>query len=255
MPPFVKRNPAAPNGFFECEAAGLRWLAAAESGVPCVEVIGHDATSLTLQRLDGVAPDRVSAREFGGRLARTHDAGAAAFGAAPDGWGGAGFFGPMSHPLPMSLTGHASWGTFYADERLASMAALVGPRLDGTLRRDLDAVMMRCRKGDFDDADRPARIHGDLWGGNLVWTRRGVVLIDPAAHGGHRETDLAMLALFGCPFLDEVLAGYHDVRPLRPGWPERIGLHQLYPLLAHVALFGCSYVKSTSAAISSALAI
>jgi len=143
VPPFVKRNPAAPNGFFECEAAGLRWLAAAESGVPCVEVIGHDATSLTLQRLDGVAPDRVSAREFGGRLARTHDAGAAAFGAAPDGWGGPGFFGPMSHPLPMSLTGHASWGTFYADERLASMAALVGPRLDGTLRRDLDAVMMR----------------------------------------------------------------------------------------------------------------
>ena len=143
MPPFVKRNPAAPNGFFECEAAGLRWLAAAESGVPCVEVIGHDATSLTLQRLDGVAPDRVSAREFGGRLARTHDAGAAAFGAAPDGWGGPGFFGPMSHPLPMALTGHASWGTFYADERLAPMAALAGPRLDGTLRRDLDAVMMR----------------------------------------------------------------------------------------------------------------
>ena len=112
-----------------------------------------------------------------------------------------------------------------------------------------------CRNGDFDDADRPARIHGDLWGGNLVWTRRGVVLIDPAAHGGHRETDLAMLALFGCPFLDGVLAGYHDERPLRPGWPERIGLHQLYPLLAHVALFGSSYVKSTSAAISSALAI
>ena len=34
------------------------------------------------------------------------------------------------------------------------------------------------------------------------------MLIDPAAHGGHRETDLAMLALFGCPHWDFVVGGY-----------------------------------------------
>ena len=78
-----------------------------------------------------------------------------------------------------------------------------------------------------------------------MWTADGVVLIDPAAHGGHRETDLAMLELFGCPFLDEVLSGYQSVRRLRDGWRERVPLHQLYPLLAHVVLFGGGYGQQT----------
>jgi fructosamine-3-kinase len=113
----------------------------------------------------------------------------------------------------------------------------------------------RCRAGDFDDDDPPTRIHGDLWSGNVMWTANGAVLIDPAAHGGHRETDLAMLQLFGCPHLDEVLAGYQSVRPLRDGWRARVGLHQLYPLLAHVALFGSAYVRQAEQAVESALAL
>jgi fructosamine-3-kinase len=253
--PFVKRNPDAPNGFFACDAAGLAWLAAAESGAPCARVIGHDATSLTLERLDVVEPDGAAADEFGRRLARTHDAGAPAFGAPPDGWSGPGYFGPVDSPLPMSLKAHASWGSFYADERLGPMSERAAARLEPDSRRGLDRVMTRCRRGDFDDDDGPARIHGDLWSGNVMWTRTGVVLIDPAAHGGHRETDLAMLALFGCRFFDTVVDGYLRERPLRAGWRERVGLHQLYPLLVHLVLFGSSYAKSTRAAISSTLAL
>ncbi len=63
-----------------------------------------------------------------------------------------------------------------------------------------------------------------------------------------------MLALFGCPYLDEVLSGYQSVRRLRSGWQERIGLHQLYPLLAHVVLFGGGYGRQTEVAAKSALA-
>jgi fructosamine-3-kinase len=87
----------------------------------------------------------------------------------------------------------------------------------------------------------------------VIWTVDGVTLIDPAAHGGHRETDLAMLALFGCPYLDEVLAGYRRVRPLRDGWHLRLGLHQAFPLLAHVVLFGSGYVTQAEAALASAV--
>ena len=82
-----------------------------------------DATSLTLRRLESVTPSPAAAFEFGGRLAVTHDAGAAGFGAGPDGWDGPGFFGPLTQPLPMSLRPHRHWGQFYADERLAPMAA------------------------------------------------------------------------------------------------------------------------------------
>lgn len=250
---FVKRSAGAPQAFFACEAAGLQWLSAAEGGVPSARVIAYDDTSLTLERLDSAVPTRLAARELGQRLARTHDAGADAFGAPPDGWAGPGYFGPLQKPLPMSYSTTDRWGSFYANERLAPMADLAAMRLDPPARDAIDAVMARCDAGDFDDDDPPARLHGDLWSGNVMWTPRGAVLIDPAAHGGHRETDLAMLALFGCPHLDAVIEGYEGQRPLRDGWRGRIGLHQLYPLLAHVVLFGSAYATQTVAAATSAL--
>ncbi|WP_299561560.1 fructosamine kinase family protein [uncultured Mycolicibacterium sp.] len=251
MPHFVKRNPAAPPGCFAAEAAGLCWLTV-PGGVRTVPVLAVDEHSLTLQRLHTVAPTPAAARDFGARLAITHDAGADAFGCPPAGWTGPGFFGPLSAPMPMSLTGHDRWGSFYAHERLAPMLDRCAHRLPAAVCRVVEQVIDRCADGWFDDDDHPVRLHGDLWSGNVLWTPDGVVLIDPAAHGGHRETDLAMLALFGCPHLDDILDAYQQVRPLRPGWRDRIPLHQLYPLLAHVALFGASYVGPTTLAAASA---
>lgn len=251
--PFVKRNPAAPPGLFAWEATGLAWLAAAADGVPCAQVLGWDDTSLTLRRLPTARPTAQAAVEFGRRLAITHDAGASGFGAAPDGWAGPGFFGPTHHPLPMSLVAHDSWGRFYADERLAPMLGHAAGLVPVQTRDLVEQVIIRCRAGDFDDTDPPARLHGDLWSGNVMWTPDGAVLIDPAAHGGHRETDLAALALFGCPHLDEILSGYRSIRALQPKWGERVGLHQLYVLLAHVALFGTGYAGRTAEAARAAL--
>jgi fructosamine-3-kinase len=250
---FVKRSATAPPDFFACEAAGLQWLSSADGGVPCARVIGFDDSSLTLQRLAAAPPNETAAHEFGCRLASTHDAGADAFGAPPEGWTGPGYFGPLQQPLPMSYCCTDRWGGFYATERLAPMAAHAAKLLDASTRAAVDAVVERCDAGDFDDDDSPARLHGDLWSGNVMWTADGAVLIDPAAHGGHRETDLAMLALFGCPHFDAVIAGYQSRRALRDNWRDRVGLHQLYPLLAHVVLFGGGYARQTRAAAESAL--
>jgi fructosamine-3-kinase len=111
----------------------------------------------------------------------------------------------------------------------------------GNLTREQADLVRRACDGLEDDGEPPARIHGDLWAGNVLWAAGGVILIDPAAHGGHRETDLAMLALFGCPYLDEVIVGYESVAPLREGWRARTSAHQLHPLAVHAAGHGPHY--------------
>lgn len=251
---FTKRNPSAPPGFFACEAAGLHWLSAS-GGAPCARVVAHDETSLTVGYLQATGPTRDSAYAFGGALARTHDAAAPVWGAPPDGWRGPGYFGPLARPLTMSYAAHTTWGEFYADERLKPMLKAARTTLSADAVSDIKRVVKRCRAGVFDDGDSPARLHGDLWHGNLMWTADGVVLIDPAAHGGHRETDIAMLHLFGCPHLDAVVQGYQEVHPLTAGWTDRMALHQLYPLLAHVVLFGVGYAHQTQEAARKVLAM
>ncbi|WP_062202553.1 fructosamine kinase family protein [Demequina salsinemoris] len=234
----VKRRDDAPAGFFGAEAAGLRWLAAA-GGARCVDVIDVAADRIEVARIEEVHPTEAAARAFGAALARTHLAGAEAFGGPPAGWDGQLFIG--ERPMPSILSD--SWGEFYAHGRVL-------PFLDdavaaGNLRlTEADEVRRACdviAGGAFDDGAAPSRIHGDLWAGNLLFGRDGTVLIDPAAHGGHGETDLAMLALFGAPHLDAIYAGYQEVSPLRAGWRGRIALHQLHPLAVHAVGHGRSY--------------
>ena len=95
-----------------------------------------------------------------------------------------------------------------------------------------------------------ARLHGDLWAGNRVVDETGQSwLIDPAAHGGHREFDLAMMRLFG-GFGPNCFAAYHEVAPLATGWQERVELHQLAPLIVHAVKFGGSYPYAAAQAIA-----
>ncbi|PFG31016.1 fructosamine kinase family protein [Paramicrobacterium agarici] len=234
----VKQDAAAPTGFFEAEAAGLRWLSAA-NGVRCAEVEGVSPGRIELRRIIETSPSRAAARRFGTELAVTHDAGAASFGAPPDGWDGPLFIG--SRRMPSETSEH--WGDFYASARVLpflDVAERAG-NLTGAERETVEAACEVISRGAFDDGETPARIHGDLWNGNVLWAEHGVVLIDPAAHGGHRETDLAMLALFGCPNLADVREGYEATHPLMPGWEERIPVHQLHPLAVHAAGHGRGY--------------
>jgi fructosamine-3-kinase len=239
---FRKARAGAPAGFFRCEAAGLDWLRAA-GGTRVVEVLGVGDDHLDLVRLAPARPTPDAARVFGRALAVTHDAGAPAFGAPPGGWDGDGFFGPLDEPLPMPAGHHGSWGEFLAERRLRPLSGWLrrARAADDATLAGLDRLGDRLSRGDLDDDDTPARLHGDLWSGNVVWTADGATLVDPAAHGGHRETDLAMLALFALPFLDEALAGNEEAHPLRPGWRGRVGLHQVYPVGVHALLFGGGY--------------
>lgn len=237
-----KSRRGTPPGFFACEAAGLAWLRV-DGGPDVVGVVEVDDDGLDLVRLVPARPTPEHARRFGAALARLHDAGAEAFGVGPPGWDGDLFFGPLADPRPMPAGHHARWGEFLARRRLLPLrdalaaAGELTPALDAGLR----AVAADAAAGRWDDGDPPARLHGDLWSGNVLWTAGGAVLIDPAAHGGHRLTDLAMLDLFGAPHAREVVAGYDAVHPLPAGWRRLLPLHQLWPVGMHAVLFGGGY--------------
>ncbi len=227
------------------EAVGLNWLAQA-GGAQVVKVISAEAGRLVEERLSTVPHTSEAAEKFGQDLATTHLAGAPTFGAAPPGWPPtgcepetAGWIGRARLPLG----NYSTWGAFYADLRLMPHAENAY-RL-GSLSKDglkiIEQVCDRLHAGEFDDGRPPARIHGDLWAGNVMSTKTGLVMIDPAAHGGHGETDLAMLALFGYPNLHIVTSAYAEVVGLDANWPDRVGLHQLHPLLVHAELFGSGY--------------
>jgi fructosamine-3-kinase len=235
---YLKQQAGRPDRFYEAEAAGLHWLAAAR-GARVVTVLAVEPGRIELERVHQARPSVDAAWRFGVDLARTHSAGAAAFGARPDGWDGPIYIG--KRPLPVA--DEPRWGVFYARDRvlpyleIAIDAGSVKQRESGDIREACDLIS----SGAFDDDQPPARIHGDLWNGNVLWSQAGVVLIDPAAHGGHRETDLAMLSLFGCPYLADILAAYDAAHPLRAGWRDRVPLHQLHPLAVHAASYGRSY--------------
>ncbi|WP_330932518.1 fructosamine kinase family protein [Spiractinospora alimapuensis] len=188
---------------------------------------------------------RVAARRFGARLARMHDAGAESFGADWSGYIG---------PLPLDNTPSTDWSEFYARRRLlpylrrASDVGALRPADVALVERVIERLPELAGP-----SEPPARIHGDLWSGNVLWQPDTATVIDPAAHGGHRETDLAMLALFGLPHLEEVLAAYQEETPLADGWRQRVPLHQLHPLLVHAALFGSGYRAATRDAAKAAL--
>ena len=239
---YRKESRGVPRGYLAWEAAGLRWLGAAE-GAAVVDVLDVGDHHLDLPFLEPAPPTAAHAEDLGRGLATTHAAGAAGYGAAPDGWSGDGWLGPLSEPLPLVCGAWPTWGEFHAEARIRPAVRMGRDRgeFDRSDAATFDRLAETVAAGRYDTDEPAARLHGDLWSGNLVWTRDGAVLIDPAAHGGHRETDLAMLHLFGAPHLDRVVAAYDEAAPLADGWRDRVRLHQLHPLLVHAVLFGGAY--------------
>jgi fructosamine-3-kinase len=231
---FVKSLPreAAPSGVFTAEARGLEWLGSAFDS-PALTPLAWDERILVLPWVHECEPTPQAAERLGRRLARTHLTGADSFGAP---WPG--FIGP----LPLDNTPARDWPGFYAEQRLRPYLrrALDQGALTPTDARSIERVVDGVENL-AGAPEPPARIHGDLWSGNVMWGTGDAVLIDPAAHGGHREADLAMLALFGLPYLDRVRDAYNEVAPLATGWRARVALHQMHPLLVHVCLYGAAY--------------
>lgn len=241
---FAKTHPTAPPHFFSTEAAGLAWLG--DTGaVPVPEVLAvrdDPPNLLVLSWIDESRgrTTRDGEERLGRQLADLHRAGAPSFGREDRRTTG-------SRGLPNEPC--ATWAEFYGTQRLLPLARLAHNVLPSGQIAALEAVADRL--DEFGAADEPpARLHGDMWGGNrLIDTAGWSWLIDPAAHGGHREFDLAMMRLFGG--FDEVcFAAYAEAHPLTAGWEDRVLLHQIAPLVVHAIKFGGGYIAAAERAIA-----
>src|SRR6266536_547469 len=234
---FAKTLAGVPD-IFDAEARSLAWLA--DGGAPVPAVLGVRDDVLVLDWLPAGAPSVAAAARLGRELAAVHASGADRFGAPWPGFAGR---------LRLANEPAADWAEFFAATRLLPLVrqAADGGALDSSQAGLLDRLAHRL--ADLaGPPEPPARLHGDLWSGNVLWgTDERAYLVDPAAYGGHRETDLAMLRLFGAPHLERVVAAYAEGaaargRPLADGVEDRVELHQLFPLLVHAVIFGGGYV-------------
>lgn len=237
---FVKQGSAPGAG--AAEAAYLRWLREGSNAVVEVLDLDEDANTVTIERVDNARPTADAARQAGRELAAIHAMGADAFGAPARGWDGPNFIGRAQQ----ECTPTERWAKFYTEQRVLPFAEKAHRRgnLDAS---GLDAVKRACDALLAEDEDAPlARIHGDLWAGNLLFSTAGPRFIDPAAHGGHPLTDIAMLELFGAPHLDALISGYFAAggslgNASGGDWERRIPIHQLHPLAVHAYTHGPSY--------------
>jgi len=249
---FLKTHARPPRGMFQAEARGLRWLAEAQAlRIPEVIAVSdtdapHQFLVLEAIRPGGKARDHDEA--LGRGLARLHQSSPGSFGLDHDNF--LATLPQANQPCPFS----SSWPDFYATRRLEPLLkrAVDSGHADSALTKAVSGVIDRIESL-VGPSESPARLHGDLWAGNAITDHGGLpVLIDPAVYGGHREVDLAMMRLFG-GFSARVFDAYQEAYPLAAGHEQRVALYQLYPLLAHVNLFGGHYVTSATAAAVKAL--
>lgn len=239
----VKHHENPTPGMFTGEAHGLGWLAV-DGGPRVPQVLAVRDESPGYLALEFIASGRSSERgdaAMGRALATMHRASPPSFG--------------LDRPnqlatIPLDNTPSARWTDFLRDRRIVPLTrrAVETGALNGALARGIDRLC-----AELDDLlgpdEPPARLHGDLWGGNAMTDASGgPVVLDPAVYGGHREIDLAMMRLFG-GFGPTVFAAYDEVYPLTPGHEERVALNQVIPLLVHVILFGAGYVSRLRAAV------
>lgn len=169
---------------------------------------------------------------FGSQLARMHQSTQESFGFEIDNYIGS---------IQQFNDAFDRWVEFYIVMRLDYMLELAFNK--GALPKEMTLSFQRlyAKLDDYIPKESPALLHGDLWSGNFINSEKGIYLIDPAVYYGHREMDLAMMHLFG-GFDATLFESYHRSFALENGWKERLDLHQLYPLLVHVNLFGGGYV-------------
>ena len=218
---------------FAIEAAGLRMIEQPQTiKTPKVISCGN-FKKLTYLLMEWIEPGPATTRSMqllGQQLAAMHCTTAVMFGTATHAL--------ISGGLPQSNNEYTTWEQFFIQERLQPKVKLAVERGALTFTDSNDFENLYKKLASLFPVEPPALVHGDLWRGNCVIdNHEQPYLVDPTAHYGYREVDIAMTTLFG-GFEKEFYEAYQEVYPLQKGWEERVEIWNLYPLLILVSLGG-----------------
>ncbi len=156
--------------------------------------------------------------------------------------------GSLDQPNPW----YDSWIDFFAEKRLMYLAdqCVQKGQMPASLR---DQIERLCAKLDryIDQPNPPALIHGDVWGGNVLFDGDEVAgFVDPAIYYADPEIELAFTALFST-FEQAFYERYDELNGIGDGfWEVRKDLYNIYPLLVHVWHFGGSYVSQVRSSVA-----
>ncbi|MFD1314983.1 fructosamine kinase family protein [Namhaeicola litoreus] len=222
---------------FKKEKVGLSLLSLAGANVPKINCV-FDFDDQQFILMEFIEREKNIERDFwinfGTSLAQIHLKSNTHFGLVFDNFIGS---------LQQQNTFENNWTTFFIEHRLQPLVSNsydLGLLKDSHLR-NFDGLLKQLDQ--LIPKEKPSLLHGDLWSGNILCgPQQTAYFIDPAVYFGHREVDIAMSFLFG-GFDTDYLNSYQEVYPLEPDWKARIELHNLYPRLVHLLLFGSSYLQ------------
>ncbi len=226
------------------EANGLNELKTANS-IRIPRVLKVNDNFLILEFIESASPATNFSEKFGKQFAELHRNTGTRYGYFEDN-----FIGSTEQ---INVPQNDNWVEFYMENRLMYQFRLA--EKNGHSSKELKIGMKYIEKNIeriLDGCDeKPALLHGDLWGGNFLIDQRGnPCLIDPAVYYGHREADLAMTKLFG-GFDSAFYEAYNEEYPLKEGWEYRENIYKLYHILNHLNLFGSGYYAQSISLINS----
>lgn len=231
-------------GMLAKEAKGLKLILNNGFTTPPVIDSFSDRASqfLILDYIEPEKPSKIFWNRFAKRLSLLHQKGNDFFGLDYSNYIGS---------LPQKNDRKTTWEEFFVQNRLEPLIKTAFNK--GLLRsphlQRFEHLFTLLK--DVIPDEQPALLHGDLWSGNFLCALgQEPVLIDPAVYYGHREVDIAMTRMFG-GFDPSFLEYYNDYYPLEKGWEIRLPVHNLYPNLVHLILFGSSYLGGIESVLKS----
>lgn len=243
---FLKVNSSSKSDMFINEAHGLQELSKA-GVIKIPEVISFDNDYILLEFIHPSSKQKNFFEDFGRKFSLMHKFHNQYFGFYENNYIGS---NPQINIAEESE--RLNWTEFYFNKRIMYQFKLAEKYGNSTpeLSKAINKLESKITSIIGDEGEKPALLHGDLWGGNYVVDENGFAcLIDPAVYYGNREADLAMTKLFG-GFDSKFYSAYHEANPLSNGYEYRENIYKLYHVMNHLNLFGRGYYSQCMSLIN-----